>query len=63
MNEQNLEVESSPHTSEESERPTPDPFSFGQLVDKMVETIQAWPPEYQRSVDVHRFQQERIQGH
>lgn len=34
--------------------PRPETADYGRLVDKMVETVRSWPPEYQRSVDVHR---------
>lgn len=40
---------------EPKEQPTPDPTSYGMLVDRMVATVATWPREYQRSVDVHHL--------
>jgi hypothetical protein len=33
--------------------PRPATSDYGRLVDRMVEAVRSWPPEYQRSVDVH----------
>ncbi len=44
----------------DDEQPKPDPIAYGGLVDKMVATVATWPPEYQRSVDVHHLS---VQSH
>ncbi len=37
----------------EQELSRPSTAEYGLLVDRMVETVRSWPPEYQRSVDIH----------
>jgi hypothetical protein len=42
------------------DHPKPDPTEYGNLVDKMVATVAAWPAEYRRSVDVHSIQHQPV---
>jgi len=43
-----------------ADHPKPDPTEYGNLVDKMVATVAAWPAEYRRSVDVHSIQHQPV---
>lgn len=42
------------------DHPKPDPTEYGNLVDKMVATVAAWPAEYRRSVDVHSVRHQPV---